>query len=182
MKGTEMTEPDHRRFLAHFLSHRDSLYAFLLVLVRDRALAEDLFQETSLVLWEKFGEFREGTHFGAWSRQIAYHLVRNARRRLSRRRRLLPEVAAEAVSRALARQEETADEERWRRALKECLDRLAPAARELIRKRYFQDLPVKEIAQVLGRTTPGVRSALGKIRAALEVCLRRTVGRVTIDV
>ena len=43
--------------------------------------ADDLLQETSLVLWEKFGQFRSGTDFYAWACKIAYFSVCNYRRR-----------------------------------------------------------------------------------------------------
>ena len=171
----------HKRYLAHFLGNRDSIYAFLLVLVRDRTLVEDLFQEVSLLLWEKFETFREGTNFGAWARQIAYNLVRNSRRHQSRVRNLLPEAAARSISGAFARIEERAGEEEWRAALKTCMDRLSPPARNLVQLRYFRDLELAEIARTLGRTAAGVNSALCKIKAALETCLRRTAGGSVSD-
>ncbi len=177
-----MSDADaHKRYLAHFLGNRDSLYAFLLVLVRDRTLVEDLFQEASLLLWEKFGGFREGTNFGAWARQIAFNLVRNSRRHRTRVRNLLSEVAAEAVSAAFTRQEERAGEEEWRGALKTCMDRLSPPARSLVELRYFRELELGEIARQLGRSAAGVNSALCKVRAALETCLRRTAGGSAAD-
>jgi len=171
----------HRRYLAHLLGNRDSLYAFLLVMVRDRTLVEDLFQEMSLLLWEKFGDFREGTSFGAWARQFALNLVRNSRRHQARVRHLLSEVAAAAVSSAFARQEDRAGEEEWRGALKTCLDRLSPPARNLVDLRYFQDQDLPEIARKLGRTAAGVNSALCKVRAALEICLGRNAGGSAAD-
>ncbi len=171
----------HRRYLAHFLGHRDGLYAFILVLVRDRTLVEDLFQETSLILWEKFDSFREGTNFGAWARQIAYNLIRNSRRHHARVRGLLSEVAAGAVSEAFTRMDEQAGEEAWRGALKTCLERLTLHARNLVELRYFQDLQLGEIARKLGRTPTGVNSALCKVRASLETCLRRSAGGSLAD-
>jgi len=171
----------HKRYLAHFLGNRDGLYAFILVLVRDRTLVEDIFQEVSLLLWEKFETFREGTNFGAWARQIAYNLVRNSRRHQARVRNLLSEVAAGAVSEAFARLEGKAGEEEWRGALRTCMDRLSPPARNLVEMRYFRELQLPEIARKLGRTPAGVNSALCKVRAALETCLRRSVGGSVAD-
>lgn len=149
--------------------------------MRDRTLVEDLFQETSLLLWEKFSDFREGTTFGAWARQIAYNLVRNSRRHQARLRNLLSEAAAQAASGAFDRLEMKAGEESWRGALKTCLDRLSPPARDLIGLRYFEEMDPGEIARKLGRTAAGVNSALCKVRAALETCLRRTAGGSVAD-
>lgn len=163
----------HKRYLQHFLANRDGLYAFILVLVGDRTLVEDIFQEMSLLLWEKFDAYVEGTSFGAWARQIAYNLVRNLRRHQARVRALLSEVAANMVSEAIARLDEKTGEEEWRRALKGCMAGLTPPARGLIELRYFEDMQLSEIARRLGRTSAGVNSALCKARAALETCLRR---------
>lgn len=174
-------EDAHRRFLSHLLGNRDSLCAFLLVLVRDRTLAEDLFQEMSLLLWEKFDGFREGTNFAAWARQFAYNLARNSRRHQARARDLISEAAAQAASGAFARLEEKAGDEEWRVALRTCLDRLSPPARNLVGLRYFEEMEPAEIARKLGRTASGVNAALVKVRAALEACLRRTAGGSAAD-
>lgn len=163
----------HKRFLSEFLRHRDGVYAFVMVLVRDRALVEDIFQEVSLILWDKFGEYQEGTNFGAWARQVALNVVRNARRRESRIRALLNAVAEDAVLAAFGRVEEKLGEEELRTKLKGCMDALSRGARGLIELRYFEELGLGEIARRLGRTMAGVNSGLCKVRSALEVCLRK---------
>jgi DNA-directed RNA polymerase specialized sigma24 family protein len=51
-------QEQRKRFLELFLAHRDGLYAFIRLMVRDPDLTGDLLQEVSLVLWEKFGGWR----------------------------------------------------------------------------------------------------------------------------
>ena len=46
-----------------------------------RSDAEDILQETSLTICEKFSDFKEGTNFYSWACQIAYWKVRAARKK-----------------------------------------------------------------------------------------------------
>ena len=162
----------HALFLDHFLANRDGIYAFIMALVRDRELTEDIFQEVSLVLWEKFELFTEGTSFGAWARQIALHKIQNERRRLARTLVLQSPQAFEAMMAAFTRAENAGGDEDWREALHHCLGKVSPASRRLLELRYFERLELAEVAARIGRTPAGVNSALGKIRAALESCMR----------
>ena len=60
----------HEEFLKLFLWHQDGVRAFLGSVVRDRAAAEDLFQEVSLALWESFPTYDATRPFGAWAPPI----------------------------------------------------------------------------------------------------------------
>src|SRR5687768_4964962 len=71
----------HAEFLKLFLAHQGDLKAFLASVVRDRGAVEDLFQETSLVLWQKYGEYDPARPFGAWARGIAANKILQERAR-----------------------------------------------------------------------------------------------------
>ena len=49
---------------------RSRLYGYIYALVQNQADAEDLFQETTLCLWQKFEEFEQGTDFGRWATRV----------------------------------------------------------------------------------------------------------------
>src|SRR5208283_5496669 len=53
------------------LEQREAIWAFLMGLTKDPARAEDLFQDTYLVLCEKASRYTPGTNFLAWARQVA---------------------------------------------------------------------------------------------------------------
>ena len=57
--------------------------------------------------------------------------------------------------------------------LLECIEELAPKAREVLRLRYFAEHGPGEIASLLGRTVAGVNATLVKSREALRQCLDR---------
>src|SRR5215813_12615297 len=73
-----------KRLIALMTRHQRQIFSYIYVLVPNRSDAEDLLQETSLVICEKFHEFREGTDFVAWACQIAYWRVRYSRQKFAR--------------------------------------------------------------------------------------------------
>jgi RNA polymerase sigma-70 factor (ECF subfamily) len=166
-----------KRFLELFLAHRDGLYAFIRVMVRDPDIAEDMLQEVSLVLWEKLDNFREGTSFAAWSRQIALNKIRNERRKLAKAPLPLSEDASAAALQAFDSMDTESGDEEWTKALRSCLGRLSSSVRTLLEMRYFEQQGLGEIAERLGRTAAGVNSALCKARKFLESCVLKMLNR-----
>ena len=61
-------ETDTRKRLMLLMTrHQRQIFGYIYTLVPNRADAEDILQETSLVICEKFDEFKEGTDFVAWA-------------------------------------------------------------------------------------------------------------------
>src|SRR3954471_24972030 len=75
---------DRKRLMTLMTRHQRQIFSYIYVLVHNRSDAEDLLQETSLVICEKFNEFRDGTDFVAWACQIAYWRVRYSRQKYAR--------------------------------------------------------------------------------------------------
>src|SRR5215218_100140 len=65
----------NKPFLRLFLQNQRRLYAYILTLLPNRADADDVLQETSLVMWDKFDPADPPTDFLAWARRVAYHKV-----------------------------------------------------------------------------------------------------------
>src|SRR5437667_11409220 len=82
-KSHDETE-GRKRLMVLMTRHQRQIFSYIYVLVPNRPDAEDLLQETSLVICEKFHEFREGTDFVAWACQIAYWRVRYSRQKFAR--------------------------------------------------------------------------------------------------
>src|SRR5436190_1887663 len=82
-KSHDETE-GRKRLMALMTRHQRQIFSYIYVLVPNRSDAEDLLQETSLVICEKFHEFKEGTDFVAWACQIAYWRVRYSRQKFAR--------------------------------------------------------------------------------------------------
>src|SRR5271157_5855517 len=54
-------------FAGLYAAHQRALRAYIVAVVPDRNLADEVFQQTSLVLCEKFSTFEAGTNFAAWA-------------------------------------------------------------------------------------------------------------------
>jgi RNA polymerase sigma-70 factor (ECF subfamily) len=65
----------NKLFLRLFLQNERRLYAYILTLLPHRADADDILQEASLVLWDKFDENNPPDDFAAWGCRIAYYKV-----------------------------------------------------------------------------------------------------------
>jgi len=61
----------YKEFLRLLMANQHRIFGFIFALVPDMEAAEDLQQETMLVMWEKYREFKPGTNFAAWGIQIA---------------------------------------------------------------------------------------------------------------
>ena len=168
---------DQESFLAEFLRQRTLLAGFIRAMIRDPHAAEDVFQETSMVLFREAGRFQEGTNFGAWSRSIARNRIKE---HFHRRRQPLPlsEGAEQAVESAF---DGLADDglDDCRSALVLCLEKLGATARRVIDAYYGEDRDLKSVAVELDRTPLAVRIVLSRARAALRECADRRLAHGT---
>jgi RNA polymerase sigma-70 factor, ECF subfamily len=156
-------------------SHQRQLLGYIFTLVRNMDDAEDLLQQTNLVVWRKFDDYQPGTDFMRWACHIA-HLQALAFLRSKRRdplrlnEQLLLQLADERLERGGAY-------EHYREALQICMDRLSAPDRELLNLCYGEPLSIKEIAERLGRSADSIYHSLQRIRYALLECINRTVAR-----
>jgi RNA polymerase sigma-70 factor (ECF subfamily) len=154
------------------------LHLFVAGLVHNPADADDIIQETNLVLWREFHTFTPGTNFAAWARAVAFNQVLAWRKRQQRDRLVFSDAFLTAVAAEL-----TADAERLEeraRLLTGCMERMPPHHRELLRLRYTEGNTVESIAARLNRTTEAVYRMLSRLRQALHECVGGTLagGRV----
>jgi RNA polymerase sigma-70 factor len=144
----------------------------VLALCVNRSDADDIFQNTSVVLWEKFDTYESGTNFLAWACRIAYFEALYDRRKTSRVKTLSDAAWQALASDALA----TSDEpEQPQETLAECLAQLAPADRELLQKKYFSQQSVAQIAAGCAKSVHSVYRALSRIHDALRRCMQRSI-------
>ena len=165
----------HHEFVRQFAQHERQVYTFILSLLGDTVAADDVFQETCVVLWDKFADFRPGTNFGAWARKIAYHKVLNYRQQRARQLPLATDEFLERVSASFETRVDTADARL--KALQCCVRKLSESDRELIRLRYEGDTTARNVARQTGRPENTVYKALSRVRRALLNCIRLTMSQ-----
>lgn len=158
-------------FMQLYNQHQRRLYLFLLAMIRNAADAEELLQETNLIMWRKFEEFDAATDFGAWANRIAYLECLKYRERRGNKDVPLGE---EFIQQVAQRVQEEPD--LWKdrtEALSACLDRLPPKDRELITRRYQAGSSGASVAEELGRTAHSVYKSITRIRRLLLDCINR---------
>ena len=151
--------------------HQRRIFGYIYTLVPDRHAAEDLLQETSLVICEKFSEFRSGTDFVAWGCQIAWWQVRASRTKFARSKVVFDETVMESVAHTAA--ELAPEQDARHEALAHCLQKLNPRDRELVMVRY--ESGVEEAAQRTGRSIVAAYKALNRLRRLLHDCVTNTL-------
>jgi len=159
-------------FVKLFSQHSQRIYAFIVTLVLHRQDADEVFQNTSLILWKKFESFEQGSSFWAWACQIAYYEAL----KLRTKRAQSPVLSDEAM-RAVAEDMVEGEEQSILRhdALINCLKRLNQDERNLINMRYHHNQRPKAIAELQKRSVHSVYRALTKVHGRLLRCVRRTM-------
>lgn len=161
------------RFATLLATCQRQVFLYALGLVHNAADAEEILQETNLVLWRKFDQYQPGTEFVRWACRIAYYEVLKLRERRAREERVFTNDFIEGLA---------ADSERSigpldarREALAKCLKRLRTSDRQLVLRRYQRDATTRSVAEALGRSIQGTRKSLHRIRMTLLACIERTL-------
>lgn len=160
-------------FIRLFTTAQRPLFLQILPLVGNVADADEVLQETNLIMWAKRQQFEPGTNFLAWGRAIARLEVFRFRRTRGTKLKFLDGDLLDAVSnRAEATHDH--DELEFRQdALARCLKQLRAKDRKLIQLKYTPGISGDDIAQQLGRPPNSVYQSLGRIRRALAICIQR---------
>jgi len=170
MQNTPHDETENRkRLMALMTRHQRQIFSYIYALVPNRYDAEDLLQETSVVICEKFNEFEEGTDFVAWGCQIAYWRVRYSRQKYARSKVVFDQQIVDAIAQTASEMAEELDERHV--ALGHCLQKLHSRDRELLLTRYEPGCGVEEAARRSGRTLQTAYKALARLRKLLLDCV-----------
>lgn len=159
-------------FVLLITGHQTAIYAYILTIYPDRVAAQDILQETNIVLCRKVEEFEPGTNFKAWAFRIAYWQTMAQLKRVKR----TGHVALEPDVMDLVAQEVeevTADFEERRFALKSCLQKLPPGDASILLAHYQSGESLAEISGRLGRTREALKQVLLRIRKSLRICIER---------
>jgi RNA polymerase sigma-70 factor, ECF subfamily len=153
-----------------------TLAGFILALVGDLTLADDLYQSTCLELWRIRRTFVPGTDFGAWSRSVARIQAMRHWRKAGREKVVFSSEAIERVSEAFAApaggDEPEAESERAREALAACVGGLPGEDRRLLERRYRDGTAVAALAAESGRSEAGLKMKLLRLRRRIGRCVR----------
>ena len=161
--------PDKQEFLRHFLSSESSLRGYILTHVRDFEVAEDLLQQSALVLWQKFEQYDPGRPFLAWALGVARLEILNAARRRPGRSLMESDLDGLVVGEYLRLESELPLR---RQLLRLCLKHLPASMTEAVRLRYEEGSNLDQIAARLGKSLAAIKVTLHRARVSLQDCVR----------
>jgi RNA polymerase sigma-70 factor, ECF subfamily len=161
----------YAEFLRLFTAHQKWILGHLYHILHNYHDAEDVFQKTSVVLWQKFDEFESGTSFRAWAWacRVAFYQAKNFMRTAARDRHVFNDQLMELL--LDERLEADAEIAQRRDALAACVEGLKPADRDLLRAIYESGDPVRDVAEGLGKAVQTVYNRLSTIRRRLHGCI-----------
>lgn len=162
-----------REFIALFTQNQRRIYLYILSMIPHPLEAEEILQNTNLIIWKKAQQFEVGTNFFAWACQIAHYEILKFRKKRGRDKHQFSDEFVSQVADAV--QESQDIFELRRNALTFCLNKLRKKDRELIQRRYQGSNQGKDLADELGRPANSVYQSLGRVRRTLFECINRYI-------
>jgi len=147
------------------------LNAYVFSLVKDVALGEDILQETRLLMWQNFDQYTSNTNFLAWARKMAFHQILSHRRKVKRKPSCLTDEIINSISEDIA----SFDDDQRQAALSQCLNKLSETHRKIISLRYYDNLEITAIAEIIKRPEGGIYRVLSRIRTNLNKCIQHNI-------
>jgi RNA polymerase sigma factor (sigma-70 family) len=161
---------DNKAFEILLLRYKSKAYTYIYLIVRNRELAEDIFQDTFIkaIATIQQGRYVESGKFLAWINRIAHNLIIDHFRREKNENTFSADaVDYDIVNNAKLSEksfEDTISNEQVLVDVVHLIDFLPLSQQKVIRMRYFEDLSFKEIAE---KTDVSINTALGRMRYAL---------------
>ena len=161
--------------------HKNRIFAYILMIVKEKELAEDLFQDTFIKVINtiRSGSYKEEGKFIQWAMRIAHNLIIDHFRKAKR----IPTIENrddfdifEKVRIPVESIEERIITEQIHQDVKKLIDYLPKEQREVLVMRHYGDMSFKDIAEV---TNVSINTALGRMRYAL-INLRKLVDEKNI--
>ena len=162
---------NNRAFDELLRRNQSQLFTYILFVVRDRHVADDVFQETFVRAISKLqnNAYRANGKFGGWLTRIAHNVMIDLFRsqkhkniisieddtltQLSARALLANNIEAECINAQVLTD------------VKRMVDLLPPVQREVVFMRFYQQMPFKEIAE---RTNVSINTSLGRLHYAIR--------------
>ncbi|MBR6510355.1 MAG: RNA polymerase sigma factor [Clostridia bacterium] len=154
-------------------AYQKDLYYHIYKTVNDHHLAEDLLQDAFIEILGTIQNLKEPASFLSWSKQIAYH---KCTAYFKRRRDILADENEDGLSIFDTIEEENAefipdealDKADLKQTINQMIDELPEEQRSALMLRYFDEISVKEIAEIQGVTEGTVKSRLNYGRKAIK--------------
>ena len=150
--------------------HKSNVYSYIYFIVKNRELAEDVFQETFVkaIMTIKQGRYTENGKFRAWINRIAHNLIIDNYRQEKNEQTISNDDCEVDLFNNSKLSDGTIEDEIVKTQIlsdvKKLIEYLPDNQKEVLVLRYYQDLSFKEIADITGVS---INTALGRMRYAI---------------
>lgn len=164
-------EGNNRAFDLLLEHNQSKLYSYILFIVRDEDVANDVFQETfiKIIVKLRHRKYAPTGKFAAWCMRIAHNVVMDQFRQLKSERIVEPTENNDLSNLTHDDLLDSNIETRFindqvMKDIQKMIDLLPPSQREVVFMRFFQQMSFKEIAKT---TEVSINTALGRMRYAI---------------
>ena len=173
---------DSKSFEALIQKHKNKIYAFILSKIRNRDLAEDIFQDTFIKVINSLqkGKYNEEGKFLPWVMRIANNLVIDYFRKGKKMRAIAPTDDFDIFDILQDGEKNIEDNlvnNQIHKDLRKLIEHLPEDQKEVLKMRYYAELSFKEISESTGVS---INTALGRMRYAL-INLRKLIDSHQVD-
>lgn len=176
-------EGDHNSLERLITRHKNRIYAYILMIVKDKDLADDLFQDTFIKVIKtlRSGSYNEEGKFLQWTMRIAHNLIIDYFRKSNR----IPVIdnsknedfnifdTIEITDKSI---EEQIITDQIHKDVRKLIELLPAEQKEVLYMRHYAEMSFKDIAEV---TNVSINTALGRMRYAL-INLRKLIAEKNI--
>lgn len=172
---------DHASLELLIKRHQRKIFSYIMLIVKDRHLAEDIFQDTFIKVINtlKAGSYNEEGKFLPWVMRIAHNLIIDFFRK-SKRMPTVENSEEYDIFETLRIFDETIEDkiiiDQIHRDVKALIEYLPEEQKEVLKMRHYSDMSFKEIAD---KTNVSINTALGRMRYAL-INLRKLVDEKSV--
>ena len=150
--------------------HKNKVFAYISLYIRDQALAEDIFQDTFLKVIQsvKAGKYSDNGKFISWVMRIAHNLIIDHFRRIRQMNMISNDNYESDIFNSKKFSEETVEDsmikKQIQKDIRKMISSLPDDQKEVVILRHYAGLSFKEIAEI---TEVSINTALGRMRYAL---------------
>lgn len=150
--------------------HKNKVYAYISLYIRDQALVEDIFQDTFLKVFQsvKCGKYSDNGKFLSWVMRIAHNLIIDHFRRIKQMNTISNDNYESDIFNSKQFAEDNVEDHMVKKQIhqdvRKMISHLPDDQREVVILRHYAGLSFKEIAEI---TEVSINTALGRMRYAL---------------
>lgn len=165
------SDPGPGRFVRLFTENERRIRIYLFSLLPGRNEVDEVMQEVSRVLWEKFEQLQDDAGFLPWAYTIARYEVLMYRRTKARDRLVFSESTLLRITEDFDGEDEHVRDTQ-RLALDQCLAKLADADRRLLMTAYSNETKISEVAVQMNLSSNSLYKSLNRLRQRLVKCMQ----------